>query len=79
MQNTQDIDIHAVLAERSQIGLIWSIEDVQEVRPDLSDDQAWDVLQLVRKRHDATLGVTWETLEYSAQCLFGDARVRDNN
>ena len=78
MQDTQDIDIHAVLAERSQIAIIWSIEDVQEVRPDLSKDQAWDVLQVVHRRHDATLGVTWETLEYTAQSLFGDAPDRDD-
>lgn len=34
----QQIDIHAVLAERRQIAVICSIEDVQEVRPDLTGD-----------------------------------------
>ena len=78
MQDTQDIDIHALLAERRQIAVIWSIEDVQEVRPDLSGDQAWEVLQVACKSHDATLGVTWETLECAAQSLFGDAPNRDD-
>ena len=78
MQDTQDIDFHALLAERSQIAIIWSIEDVQEVRPDLSQDQAWEVLQVVSRRHDATLGVTWETLDYASQSLFGDAPDRDD-
>ena len=26
---------------------IWSVEDVQQLRPDLDDDQAWEVLQAV--------------------------------
>jgi hypothetical protein len=68
-----DIDIHALLADRKQIALVWSIEDVQEVRPDLTDKQAWEVLQQVKSGHDATLGVNWETLEWAAQDLFGDA------
>ena len=72
MTHTQKIDIEAVLSERREIAIIWSIEDVTEVRPDLSEDQAWEVLQLIRRRHDANLGVTWLTLEYAADTLFGD-------
>ena len=73
MQDTQGVDIYALLAERRQIAAIWSIEDVQEVRPDLTDEQAWEVLQEVERQLDATLGVTWETLEWVAQHLFGVA------
>jgi len=69
----KDIDIHELLAERKQIALIWSVEDVQAVRPDLTDDQAWQVLQDVERGHDANLGVCWLTLEYVAEDLFGDA------
>ena len=43
------IDVHVLLAPRRQIASIWSIEDVQEVRPDLTDDQAWEVLQQVER------------------------------
>jgi len=78
MQDTQEIDIRVLLAERRQIAVIWSVEDVQEVRPDLSEDQGWDVLQVVQRRHDATLGVTWDTLEWVARDLFGDAPDSDD-
>jgi len=64
------LDIHAVLAERRQIAVIWSIEDVQEVRPDLTDDQAWAVLQTVERRHDANIGVSWDVLQCQADLLF---------
>ena len=73
MTANDDIDIYALLAERKQIALIWSVEDVQEVRPDLTNEQAWEVLQQVKSDHDATIGVNWETLEWAAQDLFGDA------
>ena len=46
---------------------------MQEVRPDLTDDQAREVLRLVMKTHDANLGVSWETLEAASVALFGDA------
>jgi hypothetical protein len=66
-------DIHVLLAERRQIALIWSIADVQSIRPDLSDEQAWEVLQDVDRHKDAELGITWLTLEMAAGHLFGDA------
>jgi hypothetical protein len=68
-----DIDVHAFLAERKLVASLWGIEDVQEVRPDLTDDQAWQVLQHVDRQKDATIGITWDTLEWAAQGLFGDA------
>lgn len=74
-----DIDIHAVLAKRRQIAAIWCVEDVQEVRPDLSDDQAWEVLQYAGRHHDAEHGMTWTTLEIVAEELFGSAPEDDAN
>jgi hypothetical protein len=66
-------DIHELLAKHRQIAAIWSIEDVQSIRPDLSEEQAWEVLQQVDRRKDAELGITWLTLEMTAEDLFGDA------
>jgi len=77
MTDNQDIDIHAILAERKEIAIIWSIEDVQFVRPDLTDDQAWQVLGQVSRHHDAELGVNWQTLECLAEDLVGDAPETD--
>jgi hypothetical protein len=71
------IDIHALLAERQQIALIWSIADVQHLRPDLDDDQAWEVLQHVDHHKNAGLGISWLTLEIAIEHLFGDASETD--
>lgn len=71
------IDIHALLAERRQIAVIWSVEDVQEVRPDLSANQAWSVLQVAAEGHNATTGINWDILESHAELLYGVAPEAD--
>jgi hypothetical protein len=63
-------ELHDVLARRRQIAHVWSVEDVLEVRPDLNEDEAWKVLQLVDRNLDATIGITWETLIDAASILF---------
>jgi hypothetical protein len=73
-----EIDIHALLAERRQIAVIWDIEDVQQVlRPDLTNYQCWEVLKNTKRYHDAGIGINWEVLECHAQMLFGDAPATD--
>jgi hypothetical protein len=65
-----DLSIHALLAQRHQIAVIWSVEDVQENRPDLDEGQAWQVLQAVEHYNDCNYGITWETLQITADNLF---------
>lgn len=59
----------------TQIALIWSVYDVQDVRPDLTDDEAYDVLQKVSRKHDADQGVNWDTLRETASWDFNDRIV----
>jgi hypothetical protein len=56
----------------TQIVIVWSIDDVLERRPDLTKEQAKDVLDMVIRRHDCNFGVSWENLDYCAEELFGD-------
>ncbi|HWG41177.1 MAG TPA: hypothetical protein VN688_00205 [Gemmataceae bacterium] len=67
------LDLHELLASCRKIIAIWCMEDVLEVRPDLTEKQAWEVLKQIERRHDATIGITWDTLEMVAEDLFGDA------
>ena len=53
-----------------QIAIIWSIEDVQTIREDLSDEQAMKVLLEVKRTHDADAGVHWDTLRFWADELY---------
>ena len=52
------------------IFLEWSYKDVKSVRPDLSDEDAREVLHSVWQRHDAHIGVNWTVLETTADMMF---------
>ena len=65
-----NVDLSELLEQRRQIALVWGVEDVQEVRPDLTDDQAWQVLQAAHRHHDCEIGLTWQNLEWFAGELF---------
>ncbi len=58
-------DIHEQLAERHAIGLIWNADDVLSIRPDLTHEQAWEVLQRCEHKYDPD-GSFWITIEYAA-------------
>ena len=40
-----DVDIDELLAGHHAIAIVWDIEHVKDQRPDLTDSQAWEVLQ----------------------------------
>jgi len=71
-----DVDIHEILTENRIIGHLWGIEDVQEVRSDLDDNQAWQVLQTVEERLDSQYGMNRDTIEIIANELFGSKPER---
>jgi len=53
-----------------EIAIPWHIEDVQDIRPDLNDKQARDVLWHCRDSHDALIGINWDVLHYWADDLY---------
>ncbi len=77
----EDIDTYVfrLLAKHRKIAAIWSIEDMKAIRPDLTEDQAWEILQQVESSHDAENGISWTTLEASADDLFGPFSETDED
>ena len=59
--------------------IIWSIEDVQAVAPNLTDDQAMIVLKDAIRHMDANEGVNWETLRFYVTQHFGSAHIVDED
>ncbi len=47
---------------------IWQVEDVysraSEMNFDISEQEAADVLSTINNNHDATLGISWETIDF---------------
>jgi hypothetical protein len=66
-----DIDLDALLDEHRQVAVIWTIDHVQEVRPDLSGDQSWEVLKTSRARWGSCQWIDWQVIEKTAEELFG--------
>jgi hypothetical protein len=62
--------IRELLGNHHSIAAIWSTDDVRGVRPHLTEDQAWEVLQQVDDIHDAEWGITYTTLETVADDLY---------
>lgn len=52
------------------IGIIWAIDDVLEVRPDLSEEQAAHVLKEVQIEHNASIGVNWDFIDFITEELY---------
>jgi len=65
-----DFDLHDHLATRQEVAVVWAVEDVRTVRPDLNDDQAWQVLQECRRVHDCNDGFNWLFIETVAENLY---------
>lgn len=53
-----------------EISIVWSIEDVLDVRPLLSKEQASVILQHLKKNHDANIGINWDVIEIVSDDLF---------
>lgn len=66
-----DIDIHELLSQNRQIAHIWGVEDVLEVRPDLGEEQAWEVLKECDRQLDSLHGLCWDDIKRVATDLFG--------
>jgi hypothetical protein len=57
----------------------WHIEDVQNVRPDLDDDQCIDVLCALAEGFDANNGINWEVIEYTADAIYPTTEENDDD
>jgi len=54
----------------NSIAIIWCLDDVKRIRDDLNDEQCLDVLRYADRKHDASMGITYDTLEFVADYLY---------
>ena len=45
------------------ISIEWHFTDIQEIDDTLTNDEARQILQLLKKCHDCNIGINWETIE----------------
>jgi hypothetical protein len=68
---TKPLELKRLLDQQRQVAVIWEVDDVLVLRPELTDDEAWAVLQYAHQYHDAGIGLNWESIESAAESLFG--------
>jgi len=64
------IDIEDLLAAKRLIGIVWNVQLVLDERPDLTDDQAWKVLQVCQPRLEEVTDPIRATIRQQADGLF---------
>ncbi|MBU3173309.1 hypothetical protein [Clostridium estertheticum] len=55
---------------KTQVAIIWSVEDVKGQRRDLNDEQCMEVLKALKVNHDANYGVCWDTIDQQIETLY---------
>ena len=51
------------------ISITWCVDDVMSIDSSLTDEQAREVLQLALKRHDASQGITWDSIDENIRTI----------
>lgn len=65
-----DIDMDELLADNLAIGIVWDTSHVKDQRPDLTDEQAWQVLQECQSSWDRLNDAMLETIRQVAGNLY---------
>lgn len=56
--------------ERKIIVDEWHVDDVLNQRPDLTEEQACEVLSFIAHKFDANIGINWDVIDSAAYYLF---------
>ena len=68
---TQLPHVNSILTNFGITAAVWCAEDVLEISPDLTYEQANAVLDAIVAKHDSTCGIGWDTLDQFAEMLYG--------
>ena len=58
------------LDPENEVEFIWHIEDVKDHAanmcnwPGMTDEEARDILEVMKRRHDCTIGINWDVIDY---------------
>tara|TARA_R110002050_G_scaffold299100_1_gene463831 strand:+ start:582 stop:839 length:258 start_codon:yes stop_codon:yes gene_type:complete len=70
-------DLALMFNQPTSIQIIWSVDDVLSVAPDLQGFQARFILAQLKKCHDTSLGINWDVIKTTVQVYFPSARLND--
>lgn len=56
----------------TEVSFSWCAEDVLGDYPDLTAQQVEDVLGLMKRKHDCTIGMNWEVMGYIVDLILDE-------
>jgi hypothetical protein len=68
--HTVDVDIQELLAEQKAVALVFTTADVKKLRPDLTDEQTWEILQMFEAAAEDCPDPLYETMSQIADMHF---------
>ena len=57
------------------IQIAWTTDDVQLARPDLTENQAWEILKAIQNENNHRIEVNWDTVGGMATWLYPEENV----
>ena len=69
---------YAIIDDENEIMIKWHVDDVLSVRPDLTKDQAFEVLLNCKSSHDAAVGISWDVIDTTASSMFPELNEPDD-
>jgi len=74
---SHEIDLEQLLAEKHMIGVSWNVRLVLDERPDLTDEQAWKVLQACQPQFEEVTDAMVQIVRDTASHFFPAPRGKD--
>lgn len=68
-----------ITLEDDEVAIIWSADDVLTFRKDLTPEQALEVLERAKHKHDAEIGINWDVLGFHAGWMFPEEITEEKN
>lgn len=47
----------------NEINIIWCVEDIKNIDDTLTQNQCREILDMLKRTHDASIGINWEVIE----------------
>jgi hypothetical protein len=54
-----------------QISVTWNADDIREICPDFTDIQCSRALEYIKSNHDASIGISWDTIQEACDYVDG--------
>ena len=74
---THDLDLEDLLAKKHLIGICWNVKLVLDERPDLTEEQAWKVLQACQPPLEEVTDHVRRTVRLMAREFFPEPKGKD--